>query len=82
MAKLQAASVPIAKGSCAPRAAVPWDRQTGRQTDRSRYRLMTLPPTYGGGIINQQWARCKNCANAARMAGQFIARCEVGDRVY
>ena len=30
MAKLQAASVPIAQGSCAPMAAVPWDRQTDR----------------------------------------------------
>ena len=39
MAKLQAASVPIAQGSCAPRAHAPWDRQT----DGSRYRLM--PPT-------------------------------------
>jgi len=28
MAKLQAASVPIAQDSCAPRAAAPWDRQT------------------------------------------------------
>jgi len=42
MAKLQAASVPIAQDSCAPRAAAPWDRQT----DGSRYRLM---PLYGGG---------------------------------
>ena len=38
---LQAASLPIGYGSCAPRAAAPWDRQT----DGSRYRLM---PTYGG----------------------------------
>jgi len=44
MVKLQAASVPIAYGSCAPRAAAPWDRQT----DGSRYRLM---PPYGRGII-------------------------------
>ena len=38
MAKLQAASVPTAYGSCVPRASAPWDRQT----DGSRYRLM--PP--------------------------------------
>ena len=38
MAKLQAASVPIAQGSCAPMAAAPWDRQTDMQTDGSRYR--------------------------------------------
>ena len=43
MAKLQAASVPIAY------AAAPWDRQTDRQTDGSRCRLM--PPPYGGDII-------------------------------
>jgi len=48
MAKLQAASVPIAQGSCAPRAAAPWDRQTDRQRDGSRYRLMS---PYGAGII-------------------------------
>ena len=28
MAKLQAASVSITYGSCAPRAAAPWDRET------------------------------------------------------
>ena len=39
MAKLQAASVPKPKGSCAPRAG------TDRRTDGSRYRLMF---TYGG----------------------------------
>jgi len=40
MAKLQAVSVPIAYGSCVPRAAAPCDRQTDVQTDGSRYRLM------------------------------------------
>jgi len=45
MAKLQAASVPIAQGSCAPRAAAPWDRRTDTQTDGSPYRLM--PPAAG-----------------------------------
>jgi len=34
VAKLQAVSVSIAYGSCAPRAAAPWDRRTDRQTDR------------------------------------------------
>jgi len=33
MAKLQAASVLVAYGICAPTAAAPWDRQTDRQTD-------------------------------------------------
>jgi len=37
MANLQVASV--------PRAAAPWDRQTNRQTDGSRYRVMPPPPT-------------------------------------
>jgi len=47
MAKLQAAcSVPIPY-SCAPRVAAPWDRQTDRQTDGSRYRLMPPHPWAG-----------------------------------
>jgi len=46
VAKLQAASVPIAQGSCTPRAAVPSDREKDRQTDRSQYRLM--PPLRHG----------------------------------
>ena len=50
-AKLQATSVPIAYGNCAPRAAAPWDRQTDRQVDRSSYRIK--PPPYGGGISNK-----------------------------
>jgi len=40
--KLQAASVPIAYGSCAPRSAVPWDRPTDKRT-HTRYRLTPLP---------------------------------------
>jgi len=48
MAKLQAASVPIAQGSYAPRTAAPWDRETDRQRDGSRYRFMS---PYGAGII-------------------------------
>jgi len=42
VAKLQAASVSITWGSCAPRAAASCDRQTDRQTDGSQY---------GGGIV-------------------------------
>jgi len=44
MAKLQAASMPIAYGRCAARAAATWDRQT----DRLWYHLM---PPMTGGII-------------------------------
>ena len=44
MAKLQAVSVPIAYGSCAPMAG------TDRRTDGSLYRSMT-PPPYVGDII-------------------------------
>ena len=49
MAKLQAASVPITWGSCAPTAAVPWDRQTDRQTDGRNAVSLNAPPPYGGG---------------------------------
>ena len=49
-AELQAASVPIAQGSCAPTAAAPRDRQT---TGGSRYRLM--PPTAGHNKFKKAW---------------------------
>jgi len=45
---LQAASVPIAYGRCAPRTAAPWDRRT----DVWRYSLMPPSPTAEGIIIN------------------------------
>jgi len=63
MAKLWAASACIAKGSCAPRAAAPWDRQTDRQTDGSRYRLMTL---YSGGITSLRRSSSDHSIDAAR----------------
>ena len=44
MVRLQAVSVPIAYGSCAPRAAVPWDRQTDIRTDRG---IAECSPTAG-----------------------------------
>jgi len=44
MAKLQAASVPTAYGSCVPRASAP----CYRQTDGSRYRLMPPPLAMAG----------------------------------
>ena len=43
VAKLQAVSVPIAYGSCAPTAATTWDRQTDGRT------ALSLNAPYGGG---------------------------------
>jgi len=45
-AELQAASVPIAQGSCAPTAAAPRDRQTDGRV------AVSLNAPYGGGIIS------------------------------
>ena len=60
MAKLQAASVSIAYGSCSPRAAAPWDRQT----DGSRYRLM---PHYGESIKTDMLRSIgKQCGESAK----------------
>ena len=48
LAKLQAASVPIAQGSCAPRAAAPWDRQTDGRIDVRVAVSLNAPSPYGG----------------------------------